>query len=765
MVASLCAVLVFGGYQLYSTVAIERFRVESHLEGKVLASHAEAKFELTLSALDLFVGNPHLSTYVASGGPLPPYSKARIDHAMSLLRKNLEVQDWTVMSFSAPGNPRPLKVSNDSRHHGPISKLAKEWSLSKSPKYQVRDLNESEFLYAAPVLYRDEVVGCFLLILKKNSFAIQAADFHASLRHQTADLEFQVIEASFEGGSFPDRVELQLPGANGEWELLFDRSPQSFRNSSHLRQARMVSVLVYFLLLSLAIAFLGLLSRRAALQASKTKSDFLSNISHEIRNPLSGIMGLTNLTLETELNSTQEEYLRTVSHSAQSLMSLLNDLLDHSKMEAGALDFTPMPISLREVIVQTLELFKSQTIKKSVELSAQVDEDVPDRLLADPLRLQQLLGNLIGNSLKFTDSGQVTVQVRKGEIDTEGRQVLKFSVADTGCGIASEQLERIFEAFQQADETTPQVYGGTGLGLSISREFVHRMGGEIRVESQLGQGTVFHFTLHLKVLETSPRTDGQTPKPLSLNILLAEDSAINQKIGTLFLEELGHSVVTASNGLEVLELVDQESFDLIFMDLNMPRLNGIETTKELRARGFLSTPIVALTGNALREDQQRCLRAGMDHYLIKPMTKRSFYQLLSELYPDALLHPSGPPPEESKAQEADSLRETFDAKACFEACGSNINSFNVLINVFIESVDSKLNKLESSLSRGELSTAQREAQVILESLHQLHASHSLAHCRQLIEHISKGKLDTAHSELEELRNQIEFLKNTAKGFQ
>jgi signal transduction histidine kinase/CheY-like chemotaxis protein len=375
---------------------------------------------------------------------------------------------------------------------------------------------------------------------------------------------------------------------------------------------------------------------KAAEAANKMKSEFLAMMSHEIRTPMNGILGMVQLLADTPLTEPQKDYVATISQSGEGLLTIIDDILDFSKLEAHRMQLESVTFDLRRLIEATLAMIRLRAEAKGLTLVAEISAEIPTALRGDPTRLRQVLLNFLGNAVKFTEHGGITLRAETMGT-SQDRVCLWFGVTDTGIGIPNIAQRKLFSAFSQADSSISRRFGGTGLGLAISQRLVGLMGGEIGVESQPGQGSTFWCTLWFGLAKAGSAPEAlptTLPELAPLNILLAEDNAVNCKVATAILRKFGHRVAVAMDGEQAVAAVVAGAFDLVLMDVQMPGMDGLQAARKLREGGYL-LPIIALTANVLSEDRDKALEAGMNGYVSKPFTPQTLFAEIAKHVPSS----------------------------------------------------------------------------------------------------------------------------------
>jgi PAS domain S-box-containing protein len=516
----------------------------------------------------------------------------------------------------------------------------------------------------------------------------------------------------------------------------------------------------------------GRLAREMADRAealSAAKSDFLANMTHEVRTPLNGILGMTGLALETQLQNDQREYLELVKSSAEALLSLVNDVLDFSKYEVGKLALDCVEFSLRALMRDVLRPLALRASVSGLAFESVVEDRVPDRLVGDPLRIGQVLRNLAGNAIKFTNEGKVSVRVRAESI--EGSKItLCFSVTDTGIGVSPEKHRLIFEPFTQADGSTTRKYGGTGLGLSICSGVVELMAGRIWLESELGQGSTFHFTLTLEVAAAAPANEAaplasateHRPKR-KLQILVAEDNSVNQRLAARLLEREGHAVTIVGSGQEALESFErqqsaQAQFDLILMDVQMPGLDGLQATARIREKERGSgqrVPIVAMTAQAAESDRLRCLESGMDAYITKPVRVPELMKMIESV---VLGGNSMNTDLTSEGSSVQAQLQQLDESLALSRVGGDVDLLKEVVELFLDDYPSTFEKIKGAVDSRDATALEHHAHSLKGSVSTFGANRAFEAAFELEKQGRSGDLTGAPEGLLQLEQALEALR-------
>jgi len=495
-------------------------------------------------------------------------------------------------------------------------------------------------------------------------------------------------------------------------------------------------------------------AKKKADDAANAKSKFLANMSHEVRTPLNAIIGMTELALKAEDSRTRREYLENVLEAGTSLLTVINDILDFSKIEAQKLSLESLDFSPRKAAAGAVEMQKPAAQEKDLALSLVVDDDVPERLRGDPSRLRQILVNLIGNAVKFTPSGKISVKVQTEEVNPDESATLRFTVSDTGIGIPENKRRAIFESFLQADDSITRKHGGTGLGLAISRLLVDLMHGTLTVESEEGKGSVFSFTAKFlpSIGEDEEPDEGPLPELPRLNILLADDNRLNRQLAATVLRENGHDVTPVENGQEVLDLLRAARFDLVLMDVQMPIMDGVSATRAIRTLGSgvlnPQIPVIALTAHALKGDRQRFLDSGMDGYVSKPIRVRELLRCIANTY-----FKTGGGHEQEPLYEK-TQQHAFDRESALQLLDGRIDLLSMMDDIFLRDVPEDLAKLENAMRDGDAAGAKGYAHSIKSAARTVGAVSAGSVAEQMEYQCGKAEMAAARETLDTLREEL-----------
>ncbi|MBU1664549.1 MAG: response regulator, partial [Gammaproteobacteria bacterium] len=496
-------------------------------------------------------------------------------------------------------------------------------------------------------------------------------------------------------------------------------------------------------------------ARDAALEATEMKSQFVANVSHEIRTPMNGILGMTRLLLGSPLSTRQLEYAEAISRSAEALMRIINDLLDFSKIEAGQLSLEEIDFDLHALLKDVLALYRPRADAKGLALRLEKTGDLPNWVRGDPLRLRQILLNLLDNAIKFTQQGAVVLVA-----DALGDDVIQFAVRDSGIGIPHAVQEHIFQAFAQADGSVSRKFGGTGLGLAICRQLTTLMGGELTLESTPDQGSTFRFHLHLapgqppsrRLADHGDSPDALPPQFPGVRVLVAEDNPVNQKLVGFMLEDCGVNVLRADNGKAAFELLEHEQVDLVLMDCQMPEWDGMTATRAIREREQQQKrprlPILALSANAMPGFEDTCREAGMDAYLGKPLHAEALSAALQRWLPgrsrvDITRRPENP--------WAAAPEIPFDQAKIYRLCRGDARKVAEMLTLFLSSSEDLLEQLVQALTKNDLPLAARQAHQLKGATAYLGAGEATALVAEVEASAKAGDLEaclTAQEDLE-----------------
>ena len=459
---------------------------------------------------------------------------------------------------------------------------------------------------------------------------------------------------------------------------------------------------------------------KIAENAVKTKQQFLSNMSHEIRTPMNAIIGFTKVVLKTDLTAKQKEYLTAIKMSGDALIVLINDILDLAKVDSGKMSFEAIPFKLELSISAMLHLFETKIQEKNLELVREYDKNIPEVLVGDPVRLHQIILNLVSNAVKFTTKGKITVNVRLVSENNE-EATIEFSVSDTGIGIAENKLDHIFENFHQASSGTSRLYGGTGLGLAIVKQLVEPQGGTIHVESKVQEGSTFSFTLTFKKtneevnLEIEPEEIDKEIR--TIRILVVEDIPLNQLLMKTILDDLGFERDIAENGKIAIEKLKNNSYDIILMDLQMPEMNGFEATEYIRNTMKSKIPIIALTADVTTVDLTKCKAIGMNDYVSKPVNEKLLYHKIISLIkkPSSLTVKTINNPNNQNSDNEDKKMKYINLNYLNKQTKSNPALMMEMITLYLKQTPSLIDTMKQSLQDKDWNSLQAAAHKMIPS--------------------------------------------------